>query len=237
MCTFTILFIASTHTHTHTHTYTPECKCYQGRDFFIWFTAVFQASRIVPGYRRCSISIAERICYGSLGWYSSLNNYIIIIFACHYQRYLHLLTSGIWVGFLQILTMLMWNPFIPTRDSLCFPTKQNLLLLNCRRIIPTTQQQQKTNNSIKNGQRASLVAQWLRIRLPMQGTRVQALVWEDPTCHGATKPMCHKYWACALELVSHNYWARVPQLLKPTCLEPVLHDEKPPQWEARARRK
>ena len=32
---------------------------------------------------------------------------------------------------------------------------------------------------------ASLVAQWLRICLPMQGTRVQALVWEDPTCHGA----------------------------------------------------
>ena len=25
--------------------------------------------------------------------------------------------------------------------------------------------------------RASLVAQWLRICLPMQGTRVQALVW------------------------------------------------------------
>ena len=40
---------------------------------------------------------------------------------------------------------------------------------------------------------ASLVAQWLRIRLPMQGTRVQALVWEDPTCRGATKPMRHNY--------------------------------------------
>ena len=37
----------------------------------------------------------------------------------------------------------------------------------------------------------SLVAQWLRIRLPMQGTQVQALVWEDPTCHAATKPMRH----------------------------------------------
>ena len=37
----------------------------------------------------------------------------------------------------------------------------------------------------------SLVAQWLRIRLPMQGTRVRALVREDPTCHGATKPVRH----------------------------------------------
>ena len=40
---------------------------------------------------------------------------------------------------------------------------------------------------------ASLVAQWLRICLPMQGTRVRALVWEDPTCHGATGPVSHNY--------------------------------------------
>ena len=42
-------------------------------------------------------------------------------------------------------------------------------------------------------QGASLVAQWLRICLPMQGTWVQALVREDPTCRGATKPMRHNY--------------------------------------------
>ena len=40
---------------------------------------------------------------------------------------------------------------------------------------------------------ASLVAQWLRIRLPMQGTWVRALVWEDPTCRGATRPVSHNY--------------------------------------------
>ena len=39
----------------------------------------------------------------------------------------------------------------------------------------------------------SLVAQWFRIRLPMQGTRVRALAWEDPTCCGATKPVSHNY--------------------------------------------
>ena len=37
--------------------------------------------------------------------------------------------------------------------------------------------------------RASLVAQWLRIRLTTQGTWVRALVREDPTCDGATKPV------------------------------------------------
>ena len=51
---------------------------------------------------------------------------------------------------------------------------------------------------VKNwGLRASLVAQWLRVCLPMQGTRVQALVWEDPTCRGATRPVSHNYSACA----------------------------------------
>ena len=40
---------------------------------------------------------------------------------------------------------------------------------------------------------ASLVVQWLRICLPMQGTRVQALVWEHPTCRGATRPVSHNY--------------------------------------------
>ncbi|KAJ8775745.1 hypothetical protein J1605_016143 [Eschrichtius robustus] len=41
--------------------------------------------------------------------------------------------------------------------------------------------------------RASLVAQWLRIRLLRQGTRVRALLQEDPTCRGATKPVRHNY--------------------------------------------
>ena len=61
----------------------------------------------------------------------------------------------------------------------------------------------------------SLVAQCLRICLPMQGTWVRALVWEDTTCCRATKPMCHNYWACTLETTSHNYRAHAPQLLKP----------------------
>ena len=39
----------------------------------------------------------------------------------------------------------------------------------------------------------SLVVQWLRIHLPTQATWVRALVQEDPTSHGATKPVCHNY--------------------------------------------
>ena len=48
-------------------------------------------------------------------------------------------------------------------------------------------------DNIKHTNRASLVAQWLRICLLMQGMRVRALVWEDPTCHGAMKPVSHNY--------------------------------------------
>ena len=47
--------------------------------------------------------------------------------------------------------------------------------------------------SLKKFPWASLVVQWLRIRLPMQGTWVRALVWEDPTCRGATRPVSHNY--------------------------------------------
>ena len=52
---------------------------------------------------------------------------------------------------------------------------------------------QALDTDIKMGLGASLVAQWLRIHLPMQGTQVQGLVREDPTCHGATKPVRHNY--------------------------------------------
>ena len=69
--------------------------------------------------------------------------------------------------------------------------------------------------------RASLVGLWLRIHLPMQGTRVRALAWEDPICCGGTKPVRHNYWACALEPMSHNYWAHVPRAR-------ALQQEKPP---------
>ena len=56
----------------------------------------------------------------------------------------------------------------------------------------------------------SLVVQWVGICLPMQGSWVPSLVWENPTCLEATKQ------------VSSNYWAYLLQLLKPACLEPLL---------------
>ena len=54
-------------------------------------------------------------------------------------------------------------------------------------------QMNKINIKKKKKNRNFLVAQWLRIHLPTQGTRVRALVREDPTCCRATKPVRHNY--------------------------------------------
>ncbi|KAJ8798301.1 hypothetical protein J1605_001426 [Eschrichtius robustus] len=56
-----------------------------------------------------------------------------------------------------------------------------------------TSPQPSQRSVINNYEGTSLVAQWLRICLPMQGSQVRALVWEDPTCHEATKPVRHNY--------------------------------------------
>ena len=62
------------------------------------------------------------------------------------------------------------------------------LYLVALRILENEEKGTKTD---KRGQKESLgFHQGLRIRLAMQGTPVQSLVWEDPTCPGATKPVC-----------------------------------------------
>ena len=61
----------------------------------------------------------------------------------------------------------------------------------CKLIQPLWRTVWRFLKKLKIG--ASLVVQWLRIRLPMQGTWVRALVWEDPTCCGATGPVSHNY--------------------------------------------
>ena len=75
---------------------------------------------------------------------------------------------------------------------------------------------------IKTGERTSLVVQWIRIHPPMQETQVRSLVWGDVTCHRTTKSVRHSYQAHILEPLSHSYWARELQVLKPVHLERVL---------------
>ena len=66
--------------------------------------------------------------------------------------------------------------------------------------------------------RASLAAQWLGVHLPMQQMQVQALVQEDPTCHGAAEP-----GACEPQLLTlrattagvHTPGAHAPQQERP----------------------
>ena len=55
-----------------------------------------------------------------------------------------------------------------------------------------TQYCNKFNKDLKNGSRQTfLVVQRIRICLASSGVR--SLVWEDPTCCGATEPVSHNY--------------------------------------------
>ena len=105
--------------------------------------------------------------------------------------------------------------------------------------------------------KASLVAQWWKINLPVQETWAWWLVWEDPTCHEqlsacttATQPRLHNYSAQAPQLLSpgsratqpmrHSYSAQAPQLLSPGATTPkaqaprprALQPGRPLEWEA-----
>ena len=71
------------------------------------------------------------------------------------------------------------------------------------------------------------MAQWLRIRLPVQGTRVRALVQEDPTCHGASKPVRHNTEPALQSPRATATEGHVPRACAP-------QQEKPPQREARS---
>ena len=62
--------------------------------------------------------------------------------------------------------------------------------------------------------------QWIRIHLPMQGTRVQYPPWEDSICWGQLKPANHNCGSPRdLGPVCHNYW-------HPSTLELVLCNER-----------
>ena len=74
--------------------------------------------------------------------------------------------------------------------------------------------------------RASLVAQLVKNPPANAGDVGSIQFWENPTCCGATKPMHHNCWACALAPRSHSYWT--PCSREPTlCNQRSHHSEKP----------
>ncbi|KAJ8780909.1 hypothetical protein J1605_000952 [Eschrichtius robustus] len=79
-----------------------------------------------------------------------------------------------WAREPQLLSLRVWSLCSATREA----TTLVLLFVSSFKSSP---------------EGTSLVAQWLRIHLPMQGIQVRPLVWEDPTCSGATKPVRHNY--------------------------------------------
>ena len=76
----------------------------------------------------------------------------------------------------------------------------------------------KRQSNGKTG-RASLAVQRLRICRPVQGTQVQSLLQEDPTCRRAHGPQLLSW--------SPRAWELPP--LKPMSPEPVLHGKRRPR--------
>ena len=72
------------------------------------------------------------------------------------------------------------------------PPQLTALTLEARGSLDTEHWRQgaKFSGFRKPKSGASLVVQWLRIHLVMQGTPVRTLDLEDPTCCKATKPLC-----------------------------------------------
>ena len=75
------------------------------------------------------------------------------------------------------------------------------------------------------------MGQWWGTHLSIQETQVPSLGRSHML--GATKHVCHNYWACVLKSRSHNYWAHMwHQLLKPW--HPRTHvrqQERSPGWD------
>ena len=61
----------------------------------------------------------------------------------------------------------------------------------------------------------SLAVQGLRIHLPTQGTQALSLVWEDPKCHGANKPVATTTEARPPETMLHKTEASTPRHTAP----------------------
>ena len=111
-------------------------------------------------------------------------------------------------------------------------------------------QKKNSYNSITKGQITKKWArlpgaQWLIIGLLMQGTRVRSLLWEDPACLGAAKPVPRNCGSpCAVAAVAQAPWSlcsaardasttrslRATETVAPPCyqLETSLHSHEDP---------
>ena len=91
--------------------------------------------------------------------------------------------------------------------KLCCPEDNcSNAFLNFKQSGPHGQRHFIHSGGIKEEIGTSLVVQWIKICLPVQGTWVQSLVREDPTGHGTTKPTHHSYpWTTTTEPTCFNY--------------------------------
>ena len=92
---------------------------------------------------------------------------------------------GLWVRAL-LLKVLDFSPFIKIKYFQCM-LEIHFLLRRPHYILTRLRWWGKISAVKLHKLGTSLVVQWLRVHLPIQGTRVRSMVQEGPTCSGATK--------------------------------------------------
>ena len=101
------------------------------------------------------------------------------------------------------LNILAWR--IPgTEETFGLPSMGSQSQTRLKRLSSSS-----SNLNIRMNFRTTLVVQWLWLCLPLWGSQVQSLVWEDSTRLEPAKPVCHNYWSPrALEPVLCNTTVR-----------------------------
>ena len=102
---------------------------------------------------------------------------------------------------LYSLSFLLWTPWFNSQGFFFFPYVFHVYVL-CMFYSAfnfTSAHVNFLKNNKNNVLWTSPVVPWLRICLPMQGTRVCSLVRQDHTCCSPLKPVCHNYWVSSLE--------------------------------------
>ena len=74
----------------------------------------------------------------------------------------------------------------------------------------------------------SLMVQWLRICLPVQGTWVRSLVQKDPTCCRAPTPAHRLHWGCTPETLALQWEKPLNEKLHSTTAQPTHRNWKRP---------
>ena len=152
------------------------------------FSCKVVSNSAIPWTAACQALLSSTISQILLKFMSTelvmLFNHLIL---CHPLLLLTSIFAGIRVFSNESVLCIRWPKYWSFNFSIS-PSKEYSGLISFR--VDWLINPKGTGHSLAQ-QGTSLMVQWLKICLPMKETSVQSLIWEDPTCHTAIKPMHH----------------------------------------------